>query len=138
MKNHIILDAGAVLDMAIAARAGHKAASALLSAIESNGIIASVCSSDLPAIYDEISDFMDSDAKLYLDAMLQAFDMMSVDEAVCKQALEVLDDNLSAAILQVCAEKAGVDYIITNDAGAYRKSNIKAIDAARYLQAAGA
>ena len=136
MRNHIILDAGAVLDMAIAARAGHKAASALLSAIEGKGIKASVCSSDLPAIYDEISDFMDSDAKLYLDAMLQAFDVIGVDEAVCKQALEVLEGDLPAVILQVCAERAGVDYIISNDAGAYRKSNIKAIDAARYLQLA--
>ena len=134
MNNRIVLDKETVLDMAIAARSRHKSAAELLDAIEKESIRASVCSSDLPFVYDELIDFMEGDAKLYLEALVSAFDVLDVDEAVCKQALTVLEDDLSAAILQVCAEKVSADYIITSTPAAYKKCNIKAIDASKFLQ----
>ena len=134
MNNSIVLDRDTVLDMAIGARSRHKSGIELLDAIEMESIRACVCSSDLPAIYDEVHDFMASDAKLYLEALLEAFDVLDVDEAVCKQALSFLEDDLSTAILQVCAEKIGAAYIITNTPAAYKKCQVKAIEAAKFLQ----
>ena len=134
MNNRIVLERETVLDMAIAARSRHKSAAELLDAVEKESIRASVCSSDLPFIYDELADFMDSDAKLYLEALVSAFDVLDVDEAVCKQALAMLEDDLPAAILQVCAEKVAADYIITSTPSDYKKCNIKAIEATKFLQ----
>lgn len=134
MNNSIVLDRETVLDMAIAGRSRHKSGIELLDAIEKESIRASVCSSDLPAVYDELYDFMESDARLYLEALLGAFSVLNVDEAVCKQALSVLEDDLATAIVQVCAEKIGADYIITGTPAAYKKCNIKAIEASKFLQ----
>lgn len=134
MNNSIVLDRDAVLDMAIAARSRHKSGIELLDAIEMESIRACVCSSDLPAVYEELFDFMSSDAKLYLEALLEAFDVLDVDEAICKQALAMLEDDLATAIVQVCTEKISADYIITSTPAAYKKCKVKAIEAARFLQ----
>lgn len=134
MNNSIVLDREAVLDMAIATRSRHKSGIELLDAIEMESIRACVCSSDLPAVFGEVHEYMGSDAKLYLEALLGAFDVLDVDEAVCKQALSVLEDDLAVAILQVCAEKVSADYIITSTPAAYKKCNIKAIETSKFLQ----
>ena len=134
MNNSIVLDRDTVLDMAIAARSRHKSGVELLDAIEMESIRACVCSSDLPFVFEELSDFMEGDAVLYLKALVEAFDVLDVDEAVCKQALSLLEDDLPAAILQVCAEKIGADYIVTNTPAAYKKCKVKAIEPAKFLQ----
>lgn len=135
MNNRVFLGADTVLDMAIADRSGHKAAIELLDAIEQQSIRASVCSTDLPAIQAELSRCMGADdAQLYLQALIDAFDVATVGEGACRQALQLSDASFSNAVLQVCAEQASADYIVTSHAAAFKKSNIKAIDPARYLQ----
>ncbi len=135
MKNHIFIDAEIVLDMAIADRSGHKAALELLDAIEKQSIRASICSTDLPSMQAELTRCMGKDdARVYLQALVDAFDVATVGEGVCRQALQIGDGPFPDAVLQVCAEQAAADYIVTSRTGVFKRSNIKAIDAARYLQ----
>ena len=134
MNNHVFLDAGIVLDMAISSRQGHKAAIELLDAIEEQSIRASVCATDLPAIFGEITRHMGKeDGLVYLQALVKAFGVATVDQAACQQALVSFEGSFGAAVLQTCAETANADFILTESPSAYRKSSIKAIDIARFL-----
>ena len=136
MNNHVFLDMDTVLDLAISSRKGHKAAIELLDAVESGSLRASVCATDLPNISNELERFMGADdALLYMQALVEALDVATVDEAVCRQALALGEGSFATRVLQVCAEKANADYVITSNPAAFKKSNIKAIDAAKYLQA---
>lgn len=134
MNNHVFLDVGTVLDMAISSRKGHKVAVALLDAVENQSLRASVCPTDLPATSEQLVQFMGKDdAFLYMQALVEALDVVSVDEAVCKQALALGEGDFATRVLQVCAEKAGADYVITSEPSAFKRSNIKAIDAAKFI-----
>ncbi len=136
VNSKIFLDADTVLDMAIATRRGHKGTLGLLDTIERLSVHACVCSSDIPAICSELSAYMGpEDAVLYLKALTEAFDVVNVDEAACRQALEECEDgNVASAITLVCAERAKADYIVTSNSKAFKKSSIKTIEPARYVQ----
>ncbi len=134
MNNHVFLDTDTVLDLAISSRKGHRAAIELLDAVENDSLRASVCATDLPNVSSELEGFMGADdALLYMQALVEALDVATVDEAVCKQALALGEGGFSTRVLQVCAEKANADYVITSNPQAFKKSNIKAIDAAKFI-----
>lgn len=135
MNNHVFLDIEIVLDLAISSRKGHRAAIELLDAVENDSLRASVCATDLPRISSELEGFMGADdALLYMQALVEALDVATVDEAVCKQALALGEGSFTTRVLQVCAEKANADYVITSNPAAFKKSNIKAIDATKFIQ----
>ena len=135
MNNHVFLDIDTVLDLAISSRKGHRAAIELLDAVENDSLRASVCATDLPNVSSELEGFMGADdALLYMQALVEALDVATVDEAVCKQALALGEGNFATRVLLVCAEKANADYVITSNPAAFKKSNIKAIDAAKFVQ----
>lgn len=133
MNNHVFLDIDTVLDLAISSRKGHKAAIKLLDAVESGSLRASVCATDLPNISNELEGLMGADdALLYMQALVEALDVATVDEAACRQALALETGSFSERVLQVCAERDGADYLITSNPAAFKKSNIKAIDATKF------
>ena len=134
MNNHVFLDIDTVLDLAVSSRKGHRAAIELLDAVENDSLRASVCATDLPRISSELEGFMGADdALLYMQALVEALDVATVDEAVCRQALALETGSFSERVLQVCAERDGADYMITSNPAAFKKSNIKAIDAAKFI-----
>lgn len=135
MNKHVFLDIDTVLDLAISSRKGHRAAIELLDAVENDSLRASVCATDLPGVSTELKGFMGADdALLYMQALVEALDVAAVGEAVCKQALALDEGSFATRVLQVCAEKVNADYVITSNPSAFKKSNIKAIDAAKFLQ----
>ena len=56
--------------------------------------------------------------------LLLSFDVVSVDGKDCRLAIDLPMRDFEDALVVVCAEKAGLDYIVTNDKGFLSHTNL--------------
>jgi len=78
-----------------------------------NGYLTANCITDIFYIVSKIRD--DTIARKTIKNLLLSFDVVSVDGGDCKKAIDTPMRDFEDAIAVVCAEKEGLDYIVTND-----------------------
>ena len=74
-------------------------------------------------------------ARKAVKMMLNTLQVIAVDGADCRSAIDSLMDDFEDALVMVCADKAALDYILTNDRGFLGDSNllVPAISPADFL-----
>ena len=80
-----------------------------------NGYITANCVTDIFYIVSKSRN--ETIARKVIRNLLLSFGVVSVTGEDCKQALDFPMDDFEDALVVVCAEKAGLTYIVTNDKG---------------------
>lgn len=80
-----------------------------------NGYITANCVTDIFYIVSKSRN--ETTARKVIRNLLLSFGVVSMTGEDCKQALDFPMDDFEDALVVVCAEKAGLTYIVTNDKG---------------------
>ena len=138
MREKALLDTNIILDMAMPERPCHGEALMILDSIECKQIDAFVCATSLKDVYYILTEYMgEQNAREYVRAVAEVFDIASVDKANIDRALNSNEPDFEDGIIRACAELHDVDYIISRDQAAYEKSPVKRLDAGKYAQHLG-
>ena len=98
-----------------------------------NGYLTANCLTDIFYIVSKIRD--DKIAGKTIKNLLTFFDVVSVDGQDCRRAIDMPMRDFEDALAVVCAEKAGLSYIVTNDKDFLSQPNlgVPAINSADFL-----
>ena len=80
-----------------------------------NGYLTATCITDI--FYIVAKNRSNSIARKIIKNLLLSFAIVSVDGQDCQKAINLPMDDFEDALVMVCAEKAVLDYIVTNDKG---------------------
>ena len=78
-----------------------------------NAYLTANCITDIFYIVSKIKD--DTIARKTIKNLLLSFDVVSVDGQDCQKAIDMPMRDFEDALAVVCAEKEGLDFIVTND-----------------------
>lgn len=135
MPRKILLDTNILLDAAMLERPERTAALLLLEEVAYNQAQGFLCPLSLKDVYYILSKYSnEAEARGFIKNALVLFDTVTVDQELCIQAANSDEPDFEDGIVRACAETAGVDFIISRDAAAFRKSPIKRLSAEEYLR----
>ena len=134
MSKALLLDTNILLDAAMGERPGWAAATLLRDEIAYGGATGYVSASSLKDVYYVLTKYAnESAACAYVEAALDAFTILGVDEGICRLALRSNEPGFEDGLIRACAESVPVDFIISRDEKAFRKSTIRRLSAQDYL-----
>jgi predicted nucleic acid-binding protein len=87
-----------------------------------NGCLTANCLTDIFYIVSKHRD--GTTARKVIRNLLLSFSVVSVTGDDCQQAVDFPMDDFEDALVVVCAEKAALDYIVTNDKGFLTSSEL--------------
>jgi predicted nucleic acid-binding protein len=88
-------------------------------------IIGYICSNSLTDIFYFLKKYRGAaEAKGYIARLMKSFNIITLTADDCTDALDLDMDDFEDAIITVCAEKCGVDYIISRDKNFLSTQNI--------------
>ena len=73
-------------------------------------------------------------ARKFVCSLMKLIKIASVDEAICRDAIDSNEPDFEDGIIRSCAESAGVDFIISGDEEAFKRSPIKRLTAEDYIE----
>jgi predicted nucleic acid-binding protein len=112
----VLVDNNVVLDAIVSREPFREAAESLILKVgtnELNGCITASSTTDIFYILKKMSGT--AKAKQSLFWLFSTFDILAVDEMLCRQALALPLNDFEDALLVACALRAGVDAIISRD-----------------------
>ena len=134
MNNRVLIDTNIILDAAMSERPGWAAATLLLDEIAYGETTGLVVATSLKDIYYVLAKYAgEPAARSFTAAALDALEVVAVDEAICRAAASSNEPDFEDGIVRACAESADVDFIISRDESAFRRSKIKRVTAQEYL-----
>ena len=89
---------------------------------EINGYLTANCLTDIFYVVSKNRD--DATARKTIKNLLLVFSVVSVDGDDCQNAIDLPMSDFEDALVVVCAEKANLDYIVTNDQGFLGVANL--------------
>ena len=98
-----------------------------------NGYLTANCITDI--FYIVSKSLNDTIARKTIKNLLLSFDVVSVDGQDCQKAIDMPMRDFEDALAVVCAEKEGLDYIVTNDKSFLNQTDlgVSAISPADFL-----
>lgn len=134
MKAKALLDTNILLDAAMSERPGWEAATLLLDEVAYGSLEACIAATSLKDAYYVLAKYMGEEAaREYVEAAMDAFHLVPVDEAVCRSAIESEEPDFEDGIVRACAESVGADFIISRDEGVFLKANVRKLSAREYV-----
>lgn len=135
MKRAILLDTNVILDAAVEGRPQRLAAQLLFDEIAYTASLrACIAATSLKDVYYILTKSgSEAEARKQVADLMKLVDVIAVDEDVCKQALFSDEPDFGDGIVRECAEREGVDYIISRDERAFRRSSVRRLSAQEYV-----
>ncbi|WP_165054584.1 MULTISPECIES: PIN domain-containing protein [unclassified Adlercreutzia] len=135
MSDRLLIDTNVMLDLAMARHPNFDAAAAIAEAVADYEVSACVCATSLKDLYYVLTKHMgEADARLYVQAVMEDFDVCPVDLVTCRTAITSNEPDFEDGIVRACAETAQVDFIISRDEKAFARSRIKRLSAQEYVE----
>lgn len=129
-----LLDTNILLDAAMPERPAHVAALLLLDEVAYGQLDGYVSALSLKDVYYVLAKYStEPEARAYIKAAMDAFHIVSVDEAVCRISAESDEPDFEDGLIRACAESAEVDFVISRDKAAFQASRIKRLNAQEYV-----
>ena len=129
----VVVDNNIVLDVLLERKPFYSDAAQLLTACVSNHT-GCLTANSLTDIFYVLSKYIGAaKAKQSIKKLTGLFEIISVTEADCINALELPMDDFEDALIASCAKKAGAEYIISRDADFTRVSPIQVIHPSEFL-----
>lgn len=136
---NVLFDTNVVLDVLLERVPHVDAASKLFALVDSGRIKGSICATTATTIYYiAAKSFGSRRARDQVHALLELFDVASVDEDVLDRALDIDFSDYEDAVLHEAARAAGATAIVTRDRDDFAKSVIPALDPRELLAAMAA
>ena len=135
MPRRALADTNIILDAAMPERPDHAYALMLLDEVAYGELNLAVAATSLKDVYYVLSKYSDEpSARQYVNSMMDAFEILSVDSAICRAASANNEPDFEDGIVRACAEMASVDLIITRDKSAFERSTVRSMSARRYIE----
>lgn len=133
-KHRVLLDTNILLDAALPNRPNRRAAFLLLEKVIYQNIRGYLCATSLKDFYYVLTKAStEQDARKYLAALLDFFEIVPIDMSLCKIALASNEPDFEDGLVRAAAESASVDFIISRDVSAFERSHIKRLTAQEYI-----
>ena len=135
MNNKVLFDTNILLDAMMEERPEWAYAVMLHDEIAYGRLEGCVAATSLKDVYYVLTKYAgEKAAREYVDAALDAFTLLEVDEATCRIASRSNEPDFEDGLVRACAERAQVSFIISRDEDAFRKSPIKRLSARDYAE----
>ena len=136
MNRTALIDTNIILDAAMSERPGRAAATLLLDEIAHGALTGYVTALSLKDVYYILTKYFDEpSAREFVAAALDAFEILPIDESICRIAIASDEPDFEDGLIRASAEVAPVDFIISRDERAFRRSTIKRMSAQEYVDA---
>ena len=113
---NIMIDTNIVLDDILNRTPNAECVRKIISLVESGELNAYITANSVTDVFYIVSKHKGDDiARKVIRNLLVTFGIVSVDGQDCLQALELPMSDFEDALIVVCAEKASLEYIVTND-----------------------
>ena len=113
---NVIIDTNVILDDVLNRIPNAYDARKITELVTDNKVIGHISANSITDIYYVTDKRHGSDvARDVIKGLLQSFSIVAVDGEACLAALDKPLDDFEDALVVVCAEKANLDYIVTND-----------------------
>ncbi len=134
MPRRLLVDTNILLDAAMAERDGWAAATLLMDEFVYEEAVGYVSALSLKDVYYVLTKYADeSAAREFVLAVMDLFEVVGVDGALCRLAALSNEPDLEDGIIRACAESIPVDLIISRDEKAFVRSPLKRLTAQDYL-----
>jgi predicted nucleic acid-binding protein len=130
----VIVDTNILLDLLVADRAHHETVTTLFAELHAHRVEVRLAATSLKDVYYITRKAAGAAAaNAIIRALLDAMDVLAVDEACCRVAAASTEPDFEDGIIRACAEAAGADYLVSRDASAFRGSAVPRIGPAELL-----
>lgn len=134
MSRKVLIDTNTLIDIAQPDRPDHAVGFLLLDEYAKGELEICVVSSSLKDAYNILRDCStEANARRYISQAIDVFTVLALDERICKVAAHSDEPDFENGIIRVCAELAGVDFIISRNTRAFARSPIKRLTVQEYL-----
>ena len=135
MSTSALIDTNIILDAAMPERAHHLHAFMLLDEIAYGNLKAYIAASSLKDVYYILTKYSaESSAREYIRSMLDVFSVLPADAQTCAVAAFSNEPDFEDGLIRACAEQANIDFIISRDDEAFRKSKVRKLSAQEYIE----
>lgn len=134
MSRKLLVDTNILLDAAMAERAGWTAATLLVDEFaygEAKGCVSALSLKDVYYVLGKYAG--EAMSREFVRAVADLLEVLPVDAATCREAIGSDEPDFEDGLIRACAEKAGVDFIISRDEKAFKSSPVKRLSAQDYL-----
>jgi predicted nucleic acid-binding protein len=113
---NVMIDTNIILDDLLNRGSQHENACQIMELITGKKLFGYITTSSLTDVYYAVGKNMNEKiAREAVKKIIGVFQVISVDVSDCSQALDSKMGDFEDALIVICAEKAGLDCIITND-----------------------
>lgn len=134
MSRKLFVDTNILLDAAMGERPGWAAATMLMDEFAYEDVRGFVSAGSLKDIYYILTKYADEpSARQFVGAVMDLFEVVPVDEPLCRVALLSDEPDFEDGVIRTCAESVPVDFIISRDERAFARSSIRRLSAQEYL-----
>jgi predicted nucleic acid-binding protein len=121
--------------MAMAERPEHTSALDLLDVCTDGTCKGLISTTSLKDIYYVLTKYAgEPNARKFILALMDVFDVAAVDVAVCKIAAHSDEPDFEDGLIRALAEQHNAELIISRDLAAFRNSNIKRLSALEFMR----
>lgn len=111
-----LIDTNVILDDLLNREPGRADAGKIMEMVTNKKIFGYITANTLTDIYYLIEKHKNKAfARKAIKMMLNTLQVIAVDGVDCLNAIESLMDDFEDALVMVCADKASMDYVVTND-----------------------
>ncbi|WEV64525.1 PIN domain-containing protein [Bifidobacterium sp. ESL0732] len=135
MKNKIFIDTNFLLDIMITDRPNSGAAFSFFKSIDGHHEPhVAVCAGSLKdAYYISRHDLSETKRRNWIRRFTDAFEILPIDKAVCKIAVDSDEPDFEDGIIRACAERWRADCIVSRDAKAFLNASIPKIGTDEFI-----
>lgn len=130
----VLFDTNVVLDLLLDRMPFANNAASLFAKVERSEITGYLCATTVTTVHYLLAKAMDArDANAHIKTLIAMFEIAAVNRLVIEQAIKVGFTDFEDAVLYQAASHAGVDYIVTRNAGDFKKSTIPIYDPREFV-----
>lgn len=134
MSRKLLVDTNILLDAAMEERAGWATTTLLIDEFvygEAKGYVSPLSLKDVYYILCKYAG--EEMSREFVRAAMDLLEVLPVDAATCREAIRSDEPDFEDGLIRACAEKAGVDFIISRNEKAFKGSSVKRLSAQDYL-----
>ncbi len=125
-----LVDTNILLDILLEDRPESDVAAEMVQLAASGSIRCHVCATSLKDVYYVSRKYQPDDVvRDFIGACMDLFEVMPLDESVCRAALSSSEPDFEDGIIREVAESAHCDFIVTRDAEAFSRSRVRSVSA---------
>lgn len=137
-SRRLLFDTNILLDAVCSERPGSKEACEVLRRCNGGGDLGLACvGSFKDAYYVLTRQYDEARARDAVNWLTELLVIAPLGAEECELSLHGTEPDFEDGLVRACAELNDVDFILTRDANAFRRSTVRAVTCAEYLELAG-